>query len=96
MHLPIESAVSIFIIAFTLRVTISPLLLYNTPVRIGFTQTTQTVSEADSGVPITLRVLEGVIAPELGNLQVTVSTADVTATGQRYYTDCLFLLELAL
>ena len=51
-------------------------------VRIGFTQTTNTVSEADTGVALTLRVLEGTIAPQQGDIRVTVSTADVTATGQ--------------
>ncbi|CAI8032797.1 hypothetical protein GBAR_LOCUS18524, partial [Geodia barretti] len=55
-------------------------------VRIGFTQTENTVSEADTGVALTLRVLEGTISPQLGNIPVTVSTADVTATdGADYF-----------
>ena len=57
-----------------------PLLLF--PVRIGFTQTAHTVSEVESGVPLTLRVLEGAIAPELGDILVTVSTNDNTASGE--------------
>ena len=50
--------------------------------RIGFVQTALTVSEADSGVGLEVRVLEGVLSPQLGNVPVTVSTNDVSASGE--------------
>ena len=47
---------------------------------IGFVETEFTVSETDPGVSLELRVLEGMIAPELGSVVVNVLTTDGTAT----------------
>ena len=49
--------------------------------RIGFVETYLTVSEAESGITLSIQLLEGTIAPELGNVIVTVSTSDQTALG---------------
>ena len=51
-------------------------------VRIGFVETEFTVSESESGVTLELAVLEGTISRELGNIIVTLSTNDRTASGQ--------------
>ena len=48
--------------------------------RIGFVETYLTVSEAES-ITLEIQLLEGTIAPELGNIVVTVSTSDQTALG---------------
>ena len=51
-------------------------------VLIGFAQTEVTVPETDAGLGLDLQVLEGVIAPELGDIVVRVDTQDRTATGE--------------
>ena len=49
--------------------------------RIGYVETYLTVSETESDVLLEVQLLEGTIAPELGNIVVTVSTSDQTASG---------------
>ena len=51
------------------------------PVVIGFVQTSLTVSETDGSVTLEIRLMEGVIAPQLGDIVVTASSSDRTATG---------------
>lgn len=51
------------------------------PVRIGYAQTSLSVSESESDILLEIQLLEGTIAPELGNIVVTVSTSDQTALG---------------
>ena len=57
-------------------------LLFSTSVVvIGFVNTDFSVSEAAGAVSFDLRVLEGMIAPELGDVIVTLSTIERTAEG---------------
>ena len=49
--------------------------------RIGFVETDFTVSESETGVPFELRVLDGSLVSELGNIDVTVETRDISASG---------------
>ena len=51
-------------------------------VRIGFVETAYAVSETDGGVSVDLRLLEGFLAPELGDIIVGVDTNDITASGE--------------
>ena len=51
-------------------------------VRIGFVETAYEVSETDGGVSVDLRLLEGFLAPELGDIIVGVDTNDITASGE--------------
>ena len=51
---------------------------------IGFVQTSLTVSETDGSVTLEIRLMEGVIAPQLGDIVVTASSSDQTATGGYY------------
>ena len=48
---------------------------------IGFVQTPLTVPETETGVTLEIRLMDGVIAPQLGNIIVTASSRDDTATG---------------
>lgn len=50
--------------------------------RIGFVDTEFEEPETVSGVSLELALLEGEIVPQLGNIIVTVSTDDRTATGR--------------
>ena len=52
------------------------------PVRIGYVQTSLSVSESESNILLEMQLLEGTIALELGNIVVTVSTSDQTALGE--------------
>ena len=50
-------------------------------VRIGYVDTNLSVYENASDIILEVQLLEGTIAPELGNIIVTVSTDDRTASG---------------
>ena len=50
-------------------------------VRIGFVETYLSVYETESDILLEIQLLEGIIAPELGNIVVTVSTGVQTASG---------------
>ena len=50
--------------------------------RIAFVETYLSVFENKSDITLELQLLEGTIAPELGNIVVTVSTSDQTAIGE--------------
>ena len=51
-------------------------------VRIGFVETEFTVPESDTGISVQLQVLEGFLAPELGDIVVTAATSDQSASGE--------------
>ena len=51
-------------------------------VRIGYVQTSFSVSESESDILLEIQLLEGFITPELGDVVVTVTTSDLTATGK--------------
>ena len=53
--------------------------------RIGYAETSLSVSETESAIVLEIQLLEGTIAPELGNIVVTVSTSDQTASGELFY-----------
>ena len=53
--------------------------------RIGYAETSLSVSETESDIVLEIQLLEGTIAPELGNIVVTVSTNDQTASGELFY-----------
>ena len=50
-------------------------------VRIGFSEIYLSVFENKSDITLELQLLEGTIAPELGNIVMSVSTSDQTAIG---------------
>ena len=41
------------------------------------------MSETDNGVRLEIQLMEGVIAPQLGDIVVTVTSSGQTATGER-------------
>ena len=53
--------------------------------RIGYAETSLSVSETESDIVLEIQLLEGTIAPELGNIVVTVSTSDQTTSGELFY-----------
>ena len=54
---------------------------HSSTVRIGYVDTNLSVYENASDILLEVRLLEGTIFPELGNIVVTVSTDDQTASG---------------
>ena len=53
--------------------------------RIGYVETYLSVCEIESDIVLEIQLLEGTIAPELGNIVVTVSTSDLTTLGELSY-----------
>ena len=53
--------------------------------RIGYAETSLSVSETESDIVLEIQLLEGTITPELGNIVMTVSTSDQTASGELFY-----------
>ena len=49
--------------------------------RIGYVETSFSVCETESDIVLEIQLLEGTIAPKCGNIVVTVSTSDQTASG---------------
>ena len=58
---------------------------HSSAVRIGYVGTSLSVCETESDIVLEIQLLEGTIAPELGNIVVTVSTSDQTALGDLSY-----------